>query len=152
MKKTIVIIDGMGGGIGVQLIGKVKEVIGGDAEIIALGANAIAAERMVKAGAHRGAAGENAVKVSAKAGDFILGPIGIVIADSMMGEITRDMAEAVLAAPGVRILLPIRQEHFFIAGLESLPLAKIIDKAVEMLKEGLEQGTGTDTTEDAAQG
>ena len=140
MKKCIVIIDGMGGGIGVQLIEKVKELIHDETEIVALGANAIAAERMVKAGAHRGAAGENAVKVSVKAGDFILGPIGIVIADSMMGEITRDMAEAVLAAPGVRILLPIRQEHFFIAGLEPLPLAKIIDKAVEMLKEGLEQG------------
>jgi hypothetical protein len=137
MKKTIAIIDGMGGGIGAQLIGKVKEAIGGEAEIIALGANAVAAERMVKAGAHRGAAGENAVKVSVKTADFILGPIGIVIADSMMGEITRDMALAVLSAPGVRILLPLQQEHFFIAGLESLPLAKTIDRAVEMLKEQL---------------
>jgi hypothetical protein len=135
MKKTIAISDGMGGGIGVQLIGRVKEIIDGETELIALGANAIAAERMVKAGAHRGAAGENAVKVSVRTADFILGPIGIVIADSMMGEISREMAEAVLSAPGVRILLPLQQEHFFIAGLESLPLAKMIDKAVELLKQ-----------------
>jgi hypothetical protein len=135
MKKTIAIIDGMGGGIGVQLVGRVKEIVDSETEIIALGANAIAAERMVKAGAHRGASGENAVKVSVKTAGFILGPIGIVIADSMMGEISREMAEAVLAAPGVRILLPLQQEHFFIAGLETLPLAKMIDRAVELLKE-----------------
>jgi hypothetical protein len=139
MKKTIAIIDGMGGGIGAQLIGKVKEAAGSETEIVALGANAVAAERMVKAGAHRGAAGENAVRVSVKTADFILGPIGIVIADSMMGEITGDMALAVLSAPGVRILLPLQQDHFFIAGLENLSLAKMIDRAVEMLKAQLGQ-------------
>ncbi|MDR1565760.1 MAG: DUF3842 family protein [Treponema sp.] len=135
MKTTIIIIDGMGGGIGVQLVGKVKEITGDDAEIIALGTNAVAVERMVKAGAGRGAAGENAVRVTVKSGDFILGPIGIVIADSMMGEITRTMSEAVLSAPGERILLPLQQEHFYIAGLETLPLARMIDRAVEILKE-----------------
>ncbi|MDR2619059.1 MAG: DUF3842 family protein [Treponema sp.] len=135
MKTTIIIIDGMGGGIGVQLVGKVKEIAGSDTEIIALGTNAVAVERMVKAGAGRGAAGENAIRVTVKSGDFILGPIGIVIADSMMGEITRIMSEAVLSAPGERILLPLQQEHFYIAGLETLPLAKMIDRAVEILKE-----------------
>jgi hypothetical protein len=135
MKHTIVIIDGMGGGIGVQLIGKLKDIIDKDTELIALGTNAVAAERMVKAGAHRGAAGENAIRVSAPAGDFILGPIGIVIPNSLMGEITPAMAQAVLAAPGERILLPLQQEHFFIAGLEQLPLARMIDKAVEIFKE-----------------
>jgi hypothetical protein len=137
MKKTIVIIDGLGGGIGVQLVARIKEIICGDTEIVALGANATATERMIKAGAHHGAAGENAVKVTVKTADFILGPIGIVIIDSMMGEITRDMAEAVLAAPGRRILLPLQQDHFTIAGLETLPLAKMIDKAVEILKKEL---------------
>jgi hypothetical protein len=138
MKTSIVIIDGMGGGIGVQLVGRVKEICG-DADVVALGTNAVAAERMVKAGAHRGAAGENAVRVTAKTASFILGPIGIVIADSMMGEITRVMAEAVLSSPGERILLPLQQEHFFIAGLEALPLAKMIDRAMEILKEKLEE-------------
>jgi hypothetical protein len=139
---TIVVIDGMGGGIGVQLIGKIREVIGGDIDILALGTNAVAVERMVKAGAHRGAAGENAVRVSAGLGNFILGPMGIVIANSLMGEITPLMAEAVMAAPGERILIPLQHEHFFLAGLEPLPLAKLVDKAVDILQERLENRSG----------
>ncbi|MDR2258342.1 MAG: DUF3842 family protein [Treponema sp.] len=139
MKTTIVIIDGMGGGIGVQLIGKIRENLGADPEILALGTNAVAVERMVKAGAHRGATGENAIRVSAALGDFILGPIGIVISNSLMGEITSVMAEAVMAAPGERILIPLQHEHFFLAGLEPQPLAKLVDKAVDILKERFEQ-------------
>jgi hypothetical protein len=137
---TIVIIDGMGGGIGVQLIGKIRE-LGDNIEIIALGTNAVAAERMVRAGARRGAAGENAIRVSAGLGDFILGPIGIVISNSLMGEISSVMAEAILAAPGERILIPIQHEHFFLAGLEQQPLAKMVDRAVEILRERLEAGS-----------
>jgi hypothetical protein len=141
MKTIIAVVDGMGGGIGSGLIGRIREGIdfghSGETEIIALGTNAVAAERMVKAGAHRGASGENAVRVMAKTASFILGPIGIVIADSMMGEITPVMAEAVLSAPGERILLPLQQEHFFIAGLEQIPMAGMIDRAVEILKSRL---------------
>jgi hypothetical protein len=137
MKTTIAVIDGMGGGIGAGLIGKIKEIIGHDMEIIALGTNGVATERMVKAGAHRGATGENAVRVMVKTASFIIGPIGIVIADSMMGEVSPLIAGAVLAAPGERILLPLQQEHFFIAGLEQLPMAGMIEKAVEILKERL---------------
>ncbi|GHV51092.1 hypothetical protein AGMMS49579_05770 [Spirochaetia bacterium] len=134
---TIVIVDGMGGGIGVQLIGKLKEVIDNDIEIIALGTNAVATERMVKAGAGRGATGENAIRVSVGGASFILGPIGIVIGNSMMGEITPVMAEAILAAPGERILLPMQQDHFYIAGLEQMPLAKMTDRAIEIFQERL---------------
>jgi hypothetical protein len=144
MKTIIAVVDGMGGGIGSGLIGRIKEIIDsghsghfGGTEIIALGTNAVAAERMVKAGAHRGASGENAVRVMAKTASFILGPIGIVIADSMMGEITPVMAASVLSAPGERILLPLQQEHFFIAGLEQLPMTGMIDRAVEILKSRL---------------
>ncbi|MDR1211649.1 MAG: DUF3842 family protein [Spirochaetaceae bacterium] len=145
MKATIIIIDGMGGGIGVQLITKIRELAFRDAEIVALGANAVAAERMVKAGAHRGASGENAVRVMAKQGDFILGPVGIVIADSMMGEITGGMVRAVLDAPAERILLPLEQEHFYIAGLENLPLSGMLDRAVALLRERMTAG-GFSTT------
>ncbi|MDR2102207.1 MAG: DUF3842 family protein [Treponema sp.] len=141
MKHTIVIIDGMGGGIGVQLIGKLKDIIDNNTELVALGTNAVATERMVKAGAHRGASGENAIRVSVSSGDFILGPIGIVISNSLMGEITPSMVEAILAAPGERILLPLQQEHFFIAGLEQLPLARMIDKAVDIFRERLHYHT-----------
>ncbi|MDR1398321.1 MAG: DUF3842 family protein [Treponema sp.] len=145
MKIRIVVIDGMGGGIGAALIPRLKEIAASahsagveDIEIIALGANAIATERMMKAGAHRGASGENAVKRSVALGDFIVGPIGIVIANSLMGEISADMAEAVLNAPGERILLPLQNDHFHIAGFESASLAKLIDDAVAYLKKRLD--------------
>ncbi|MDR1319293.1 MAG: DUF3842 family protein [Treponema sp.] len=132
MKHTVLVIDGMGGGIGVQIIGKLKELEDRDREIVALGTNAVATERMVKAGALRGASGENAIRVSVRTGDFILGPIGIVIVNSLMGEITTGMAEAILSAPGERILLPLQNEHFFLAGLDQLPLARACDRAVEI--------------------
>jgi hypothetical protein len=137
MKRSIVVIDGMGGGIGAQLIGKIRELKYEGLEIIALGANASATERMIKAGADRGASGENAIKVSASLGDFILGPIGIAIPNSLMGEISTAMAEAVLAAPGEKILIPLQQDHFYLAGSEPLPLAKAVEKAVEILNEKL---------------
>jgi hypothetical protein len=139
MKHTVLVIDGMGGGIGVQLIGKLKETEDREREIVALGTNAVATERMVKAGAHRGASGENAIRVSVRTGDFILGPIGIVIINSLMGEITAGMAEAILSAPGERILLPLQNDHFYLAGLEQLPLARVCDKAVEIYREKIKE-------------
>jgi NAD(P)-dependent dehydrogenase (short-subunit alcohol dehydrogenase family) len=135
MKHKVVVIDGMGGGIGAELVGKLKEINDAGLEIIALGANAVATERMMKAGAHRGASGENAVRVSVSLGDFILGPIGIVINNSLMGEITSAMTEAILAAPGKRILIPLVQDHFYLAGVEQLPLGKMIERAIEYLRE-----------------
>jgi hypothetical protein len=143
VKSIIVIVDGMGGGIGVQLITRLKETWSREdregVEIIALGANAVAAERMVKAGADRGASGENALRVSVCRGDYIMGPVGIVVGNSMMGEISPAMAQAILEAPGERILLPLQQEHFYIAGLEQMPLARMIDRALDLLKERIQQ-------------
>jgi uncharacterized membrane protein len=139
--KTIVVVDGMGGGIGIQLVSKLREAFADNVEIIALGTNAVAVERMVKAGANRGATGENAIRHSARLGGIIIGPIGIIIGDSMMGEITRPMAEAILAAPGERILLPLQNEHLTLAGLDGLPLAKMIERAVELAKDRIEQKT-----------
>ncbi|GHV83984.1 hypothetical protein AGMMS50212_13240 [Spirochaetia bacterium] len=137
MKNTIVIVDGMGGGIGVQLTAKLREALGKDTEIIALGTNAVAVERMVNAGASRGAAGENAIRQSVRLGSLIIGPIGIIIGNSMMGEITTDIAEAVLAAPAERILIPLQNDHLTLAGLEGLSLSKMIDRAVEIAKKRL---------------
>jgi hypothetical protein len=136
MKRTVLVIDGMGGGIGVQLIGRLKD-LGENLEIIALGTNGVAVERMVKAGARRGAAGENAIRTQVRTGDFILGPVGIVIPNAMMGEISPAMAEAVLAAPGERILLPLDTDHFTLAGLEAQPLSRAVEKAVEIVRSRL---------------
>jgi hypothetical protein len=140
MSTIIVVIDGMGGGIGAQLITRIRESLDEKTEIIALGASSAATERMMRAGAAKGATGENAVRVSVKLGDFILGPIGIVIPNSMLGEITPAMAEAILAAPGERILLPVKNEHFTLPGLEPVPLAKAIDLSIGVLKERLGGG------------
>jgi hypothetical protein len=131
MKKIIIVVDGMGGGIGAELITKLKTVRF-NADIIALGTNSTATERMLRAGAVRGATGENAVRISIGMGDFILGPIGIVIANSMMGEITPGIAAAILGARGERILIPLPNDHFTLAGIESPPLGKMIEKAVEI--------------------
>ncbi|MDR1390158.1 MAG: DUF3842 family protein [Treponema sp.] len=137
----IVVIDGMGGGIGAALVEKIRDRLAGEAqkaELIALGANSGATEHMLKAGAQRGASGENAVIVSAGLADYILGPIGIILPNSMMGEISPAMAQAVLEAGAERILLPL-ENHFFIAGMETRPLAKLIDDAVARLFEQLKK-------------
>lgn len=137
MKTRVAVVDGMGGGIGVQIIGRLRELCGDRVEIIALGANAVAAERMIKAGADSGASGENAVKVSVRGAALILGPVGIIISNSMLGEISPGIAEAVLGAEAERILIPLANEHFTLAGFEPPPLAKMIESAVLLVKEKL---------------
>jgi len=137
MAKRIVVIDGMGGGIGAQLVGRLREALGDGVELVALGTNSSATERMIKAGADRGASGENAIRVSVALGDIIMGPIGVVIPNSMLGEITTSIAQAVLAAPGERILVPVNQEHFALAGLEHKSLGRLLEEAVALARERL---------------
>jgi hypothetical protein len=132
------VVDGLGGGIGVAIISRLKEALNG-VELIALGSNAVAVERMVKSGADRGAAGENAICQTVVKADFILGPIGIIIPNSMMGEITGKMAESILAAQGKRIIIPLQNEHVVLAGMENLSLSKMIDRAVELVEESLKE-------------
>ncbi|MBU0926780.1 MAG: DUF3842 family protein [Spirochaetes bacterium] len=129
MRKTIVVVDGMGGGIGAQLVSKARELVGDAADIVALGTNSCATERMLKAGADRGASGENAIRVSVALGDVVLGPIGIIAPDSMMGEITPSVASAVLGARGRLVLVPVAQTHFILVGVERVPMAALISAA-----------------------
>lgn len=131
----IAVIDGMGGGIGAQIVAQLKQEIGDRAEIIALGTNASATDRMVRAGADRGASGENAVRVSVVSADIILGPIGIVIPDSMMGEVTAVIAQAVFSCGAEKLLIPLAQQHFTIVGFESKPVGTLIAQTVQMVKE-----------------
>lgn len=131
----IAVIDGMGGGIGAQIVSLLKQEIGDRAEIIALGTNASATDRMVRAGADRGASGENAIRVSVVSADIILGPIGIVIPDSMMGEVTALTAQAVFSSRAEKFLIPLAQQHFTIVGFESKPVGTLIAQTVQMVKE-----------------
>ncbi len=131
---NILIIDAQGGGIGKQLVTAVRENMP-DAVITAVGTNAAATSAMLKAGAVRAATGENAVIVNSAKADVIIGPIGIVIADSMLGEITSDMANAVARSNAKRILIPVSHCDNIVAGVGDLNTGKLIQAAVcELLR------------------
>jgi hypothetical protein len=127
----ICIIDGQGGGIGAAIIKRLKEIYEESVDIIALGTNAIATAQMLKAKANRGASGENAIVQTVKQADIIIGPIGIVMAHAMMGEVTLKMAEAVAASPAKKLLIPLSQENIEIVGAASVPLPHLINELIE---------------------
>lgn len=131
----IVVIDGMGGGIGAQLVSQLAGQVGAGTELICIGANAWATQSMVKAGAARGATGENAVRVMTRNADIIAGPIGIVIPNALMGEITASMAEAIASADARKVLVPVSQGHFEIVGMENRSLVSNIREAVTRILE-----------------
>jgi hypothetical protein len=133
----IAVLDGMGGGIGAQIVSQLREELPLEAEILALGANAVATQKMMQARASRGASGENAIRVSIGQADFILAPIGVVIPNSMMGEITPIIAAAVAGAPGRKLLLPINQPYFEIVGIEWKALTKQISAAIETIQQAI---------------
>ncbi len=129
----VLIIDGQGGGLGRQLVSAVKEQCP-NAEILAVGTNSMATSAMLRAGAAQAATGENAVVVCCRRADVILGPIGIVIADAMLGEITPAMAVAVGQSAAKRLLIPVNQCDNIIAGVPEQPITKWIQSAVDALR------------------
>ena len=129
----VLIIDGHGGGLGRQLVSAVKEQCP-NAEILAVGTNSMATSAMLRAGAAQAATGENAVVVCCRRADVILGPIGIVIADAMLGEITPAMAVAVGQSAAKRLLIPVNQCDNIIAGVPEQPTTKWIQSAVDALR------------------
>ena len=129
----ILVIDAQGGGIGRALVSSLKSAFP-ESEVIAVGTNSAATSAMLKAGADHGATGENSVVVCAKDADFIVGPIGIVIADSMYGEITPKMAVAVGQSKAERILIPINHCKNTIAGIHSYQIDKFVEDAVCEIK------------------
>lgn len=131
MRKRICIMDGQGGGIGATLIKYLKAAYGESVVLIALGTNAIATSQMLKAGANKGASGENAICRTVEEADCIVGPIAITWANSMLGEVTPCMAEAVTSSPAIKILLPLSQERVQIVGMVKEPLPHLVQAAVE---------------------
>lgn len=128
----IVIIDGQGGGIGRQLVSAVLAKYP-NSTITAIGTNSAATGTMLKAGATYAATGENAVIVAARKADVIIGPIGIVIADSLLGEITPAIATAVCQSSAKRILIPVNHCDNLIAGVPDQPIGKLLESAVELI-------------------
>ena len=129
--KRICVIDGQGGGIGSAVIKKLKNQFGETVEIIALGTNAIATAQMLKAKANRGASGENAIVHTVADVDLIIGTVAVIMANSMMGEVTPRMAEAVANSPAKKILIPLFQENVVIVGIAPEPLPHLIETLIE---------------------
>ncbi|HSM74054.1 MAG TPA: DUF3842 family protein, partial [Desulfobacterales bacterium] len=124
-------------GIGSAIIRKLKDRVGERVEIIALGTNAIATAQMLKARANRGASGENAILRTVAKLDVIIGPIGIVLANAMMGEVTPAIAAAVAACPAKKLLLPLTQENIEIIGVAATPLPQLVDELLQNHLDGL---------------
>lgn len=130
MDNRILVIDGQGGQLGSQVI-KALLARFPAVTITAIGTNTAATAAMLKAGAHRSATGENPVVVACRKADIIIGPIGIVIADSLLGEITPAMALAIAQADAVRVLIPMNKCENLVAGVSNLSTSALIQDAVE---------------------
>lgn len=132
--KKITVIDGQGGKMGRSIIEQLKKQFP-EQEILAIGTNSIATSAMLKAGADYGATGENPVIVAARDSDIIIGPIGIVIADSLHGEVTAAMAAAVGRSKAYQILMPVNRCNHRVVGCESLSMNEIISLVLQHVKE-----------------
>ena len=128
----ILVIDGQGGRIGRGII---EQLIKGgfNGEIIAVGTNSSATEAMMKAGAGKGATGDNPVAVNAAEADIITGPVGIIAANSLMGEVTPRMAYSIAASRAKKVLIPMNRCNIVMAGTEELTLNEYIARAAELI-------------------
>lgn len=138
MAQRICVIDGQGGGIGATLIKYLRPALREDVMVVALGTSAIAAAQMLKAGANKGASGENAVCQGISEANCIVGPIAITWANAMLGEVTPKMAMAISSSPAIKILIPLSQERVEIVGMSGEPLPHLVQQAVLRIKEVLE--------------
>lgn len=128
----ILIIDGQGGKIGKLLIEGVREKLP-QAEITAIGTNSIATTNMLKAGPDQAATGANPVMVASGTADVIAGPIGIVIADALVGEITAEMAVAVGRSRAKKVLIPLNKCDNVVAGVMPLSMSELVSQAIEQI-------------------
>lgn len=127
---NVLVIDGQGGGLGRQLVAALSSQCP-DVRLVAVGTNSVAAQAMHKAGAQRAATGENAVVVNCRSADIIVGPIGIVIADALLGEITPAMAAAVCQSGAKRVLIPVNHCDNYIVGVPEQPIGDLVAAAVQ---------------------
>jgi hypothetical protein len=131
----LMVMDGQGGGIGAAVIKGLRQSMGVDPEILALGTNSIATSKMMKAGANRGGTGENAILCTSRMADVIIGPLGILMTNAMMGEVTAEMASAVSSSEAIKILIPLTQEKVRLVGVSGEPLPHLVNQVIEMVKE-----------------
>lgn len=137
MKKRVLIIDGQGGKMGRQLAAALLSQEN-PPEITVVGTNAIATANMLKAGEVQAATGENAAIVGSRKAHVIAGPVGIVMADALLGEITPAMAVAVSQSNAYKVLLPVNRCGHYLVGVSDKPLSALISEAAEKIMEALE--------------
>lgn len=130
---NVLVIDAQGGGIGRQVVAAIRENIP-TISVTAVGTNTTATSAMLKAGADHGATGENAVIVGARQADVIIGPIGIIVADSMFGEVTPDMARAVGQSNARRILIPVSHCDNIVVGVQALGIRELVGEVISELR------------------
>ncbi|WP_444643307.1 DUF3842 family protein [Caproiciproducens sp. R1] len=129
----IIVIDGQGGGIGRSIVERLKAELPG-AELIAVGTNALATSAMLRAGADAGATGENAAVYNCAHADIIAGPMGIILANAMLGEISPSIAQAVSGSKAEKVLVPVSACRVYVAGVEEKPMSKYIEIAVASIR------------------
>ena len=134
-KKSVAVIDGQGGGIGSLIIKRLREAFTEEVEVIGLGTNAMATGAMLKAGANKGASGENAIVQTVKTVDIVIGTTSIILANSLMGELTPKMAEAIASSSATKCLLPLKMAEVEIIGGPKEPLPHLIDQLIKRIQE-----------------
>ncbi len=135
---NIMVVDSQGGGLGKQLVSTIKKKYP-QLHIQAVGTNVLATSAMLKAGADEAATGENSIAAVSRKADIIIGPVGMVIADSMLGEITPRMAAAIAQSSARRIMIPFNNCDNYIAGVTSLSTGQLIEDAMKKLEEYLDR-------------
>ena len=131
----IAVIDGQGGGIGKVVVERLRRTFEEKVELIALGTNSLATSLMLKAGADEGATGENAIAWNVPRVDMIIGPVGIISANSLLGELTPLMAKAISESEAKKVLIPLNRCNVIVVGVENKPLPQYIDDVIEIVRD-----------------
>ncbi|GAV32192.1 hypothetical protein emb_1c0684 [Coriobacteriaceae bacterium EMTCatB1] len=129
----ILVVDGMGGRIGQEVVVRLRQAFGEEVEVLAVGTNSTATTAMLKAGANRGATGENAMRVTVREADVVIGPLSLVVPDSMMGEVTPGMAQALASSSARKVMLPLTNPRIDLVGVTKTPLPHLLDEAIDIV-------------------
>lgn len=133
MTTRIMVVDGMGGRIGQEVVQRLRAAFGEAVELLAVGTNSTATSAMLKAGANRGATGENAVRMTVREADVIVGPLSALIPNSMMGEVTPGMAEALSLSGARKVMLPLTNPRLDLVGTTKDPLPHLLEEAIALV-------------------